>query len=85
MPIQENEPVRYPYNGDVYRAEGKYRIRVERDAKWGYFDDCGRWLEGELRHAEPMMCRFMSSSWVIGRVPERYGLPRCGSKQRPPK
>jgi len=60
--------LRYPYTGDMYRAEGKHRIRVERAGQqqlWGYFDGDGRWLEGPLRWADPTFCRFMSSGWIL--------------------
>jgi hypothetical protein len=60
--------LRYPYTGDLYRAEGEHRIRVERKGRedlWGYFDGDGRWLEGPLRWADPTFCRFMSSGWIL--------------------
>jgi hypothetical protein len=84
MVFKKFGPVRYPYTGDIYSAEGKYRIRVERDGKWGYFDDRGTWLEGELRHAEPCMCRFLSSTWVIDNAPADYGLIPAGSPDAAP-
>jgi len=70
--------LRAPFTGDRYTAESPRRIRVEHDGRIGYFDDCGRWLEGELRSADPCFCRFLSSSWVIAQDPERFGLlPRA--------
>jgi hypothetical protein len=61
-------PLRYPYTGDLYSAEGEHRIRVQRaghDELWGYFDGDGRWLEGPLRSADPTFCRYMSSGWIL--------------------
>jgi hypothetical protein len=60
--------LRYPYTGDLYRAESRNRIRVERAGhkeQWGYFDSDGRWLEGPLRWADPTFCRFISSGWIF--------------------
>jgi hypothetical protein len=72
--VSKTISLRYPYNGDLYTAEGKFRIRVERHGKWGYFDDCGRWLEGELKIADPTFCRFLSSSWMVEQDPEKWSV-----------
>jgi hypothetical protein len=74
--------LRYPYTGDVYTAEGKYRIRVEKGNQWGYFDDCGRWLEGALKIADPTFCRFLSSSWIVEQDPEKWGVVSKKSANR---
>ncbi len=63
---------RYPYNGDLYTAEGPRRIRVEHANEFGYFDDCGRWLDGPLRSADPCFCRFLSSSWIVEQNLEQF-------------
>lgn len=68
--------LRYPYTGDLYRAESPDRIRVERAGhkeKWGYFDRNGRWLEGPLRWADPTFCRFISSGWIVAERTEQGG------------
>jgi hypothetical protein len=66
--------LRYPFNGDVYTAEGAFRIRVEHEGEWGYFDDRGRWLEGALKIADPTFCRFLSSSFMVEEAPDKWGV-----------
>lgn len=65
---QEDITLRYPYNGDTYTADGKHHN------KSGYFDDCGRWLEGELKVADPTFCRFLSSSWIVEQDPAKRSV-----------
>jgi len=55
--------LRHPLSGAVYEAHGEDVVRVEKDGRWGEFDDHGRWLGGEIRAADPEMCR-----WVASRV-----------------
>jgi hypothetical protein len=51
-----------------YTADPDGTVRVERGGKWGRFDDSGQWLEGEVRVADPQMCRFLASTWVMARA-----------------
>ena len=75
---------RFPYSGDKYTAEGKHRIRVERGNQWGYFDDCGRWLEeGPLQAADPCFCRFLSSSWIIDQDRPTWAMARRKPAPKP--
>jgi hypothetical protein len=70
--------LRYPYTGDTYTAEGRHRIRVEHGNQWGYFDDCGRWMEGPLRTADPTFCRYLSSAWIVEDDPVKWGVALNG-------
>jgi hypothetical protein len=63
---------RFPFNGDVYTAEGSSRIRCARGETWGYFDSSGNWLEGPLRYADPTFCRYMGTQWVVEGDPAKY-------------
>ena len=49
--------------GAVYDCEEDGVARVTTpDGRTGRFDDTGRWLDGELREADPHLCL-----WVAGR------------------
>jgi hypothetical protein len=49
--------------GAIYEtiSEGVARVTTP-DGRSGRFDDTGKWLEGELREADPLLCL-----WVAGR------------------
>jgi hypothetical protein len=55
-----------PNGTGVYTALGDGLVEVERDGRTGRFDANGVWLSGELRVAEPGMCRWMSTHGTIG-------------------
>ena len=37
-------------------------------ARAGRFDDNGHWLDGEVRTADPQMCRYMFAHWRLTNV-----------------
>ncbi len=56
--------LRHPFTRALYERDGDGAIRVTRpDGTWGRFTGEGRWLEGELREADPHLC-----GWVAGPV-----------------
>lgn len=52
---------RHPYAPLRFAAYDGQRVRVESETAWGEFTRDGVWLEGPLRHADPIFCR-----WVTG-------------------
>ncbi len=55
---------RHPYYNGRYAAIDANLVRVEiADDKWGHFDRNANWIEGPLRHADPLFCR-----WVPGEI-----------------
>jgi hypothetical protein len=40
-------------------------VIVERANSQGRFNDSGQWLGGEIRSADPQMCRFLHSCWRL--------------------
>ncbi len=67
---------RHPYYPARYAALAKDRVRVEGDSgEWGEFDRNGTWLEGPLRHADPIFCR-----WVTGELIATDCAARAGEE-----
>jgi hypothetical protein len=61
---------RHPLSGAIYEDLGDGRVRVVKHGVAGVFAaDGGRWLEGELTHADPHMI-----GWVGGRELPSRGL-----------
>jgi hypothetical protein len=53
---------RHPYYPARYAALAADRVRVEAETgDWGEFDRNAVWLEGPLRHADPVWCRWVTS------------------------
>lgn len=53
--------MRHPVTGDMYWDENG-NVRVESaDGRVGRFSNRGKWLSGEIRGADPMMC-----IWIAG-------------------
>jgi hypothetical protein len=61
--------LRHPFSGYLYTSMPDGRIRVEDGERCGYFHPDGRWIEGELREADPQFC-----GWVAGDRFARRGL-----------
>jgi hypothetical protein len=61
--------IRHPLSGAVYdlREDGTIHVRA-RDEREGVFDAHGRWVSGELKHADPHLC-----IWIGGKeLPNRF-------------
>ncbi len=52
--------MRHPVTGAIYTDEAG-DVRVEWKGQVGFFRSNGSWIRGELRIADPMMCR-----WIAG-------------------
>ena len=51
-----------PHGSGVYASVGDGLVEVERGGQRGLFDGDGVWVEGELRTADPQMCRWVSTA-----------------------
>jgi hypothetical protein len=61
--------IRHPLSGALYdlRDDGVIHVK-SRDDREGLFDKHGRWLSGELKHADPHLCL-----WIGGtELPNRF-------------
>jgi hypothetical protein len=54
---------RHPFSGATYQALDVDRVLVEHNGTSGVFSRSGLWIEGELRAADPQLCR-----WVISEI-----------------
>jgi hypothetical protein len=52
--------IRHPLSGAVYELDGD-AILVSKDESTGRFTMDGRWLEGDIRSADPELCRWIGS------------------------
>jgi hypothetical protein len=52
--------IRHPLSGAIYELDGD-AILVSHDEARGRFTTDGRWLEGEIRTADPALCRWIGS------------------------
>jgi hypothetical protein len=57
--------IRHPYTAMTYEVVGENRVQVQDGNQTGLFDRSGRWLEGDLKSADPSFCRYVASAWVI--------------------
>jgi hypothetical protein len=57
----------------TYTTDRHGVVIVERSDSWGRFDDSGHWLEGQLRAADPQMCRFLHSCWRLEIATQQTG------------
>jgi hypothetical protein len=53
--------IRHPLSGAVYELDDDGGILVTTDASMGRFTTDGRWLSGDLRTADPELCRWIGS------------------------
>ena len=51
-------------------------VRVCEGEKWGRFDGEGYWIEGEVRHCDPQMCRWLVSGPLMKKFTDAAGTPR---------
>jgi hypothetical protein len=53
--------IKHPFSGALYEPQDGGTVLVTLDGSCGMFTGDGRWLEGELREADPHLC-----GWVGG-------------------
>ena len=51
----------HPFSRYLYELDGQGAVRVVDGDRWGRFTLDGRWIEGEIRSADPHLC-----GWVGG-------------------
>jgi hypothetical protein len=54
--------IRHPFTRALYESDGEGGVRVTRDGVEGRFTRDGRWLDGELREADPELCLWLSAN-----------------------
>ena len=59
--------IRHPLSGAVYELEGDDTIVVSKDAKSGRFGLDGRWISGDIRHADPHLCQWVGGQRMMSR------------------
>ena len=56
--------MKHPFGRALYEQDGNGNVLVtQEDGAWGRFRQDGRWLEGNLKEADPHFC-----GWVGGPV-----------------
>ncbi len=60
--------IRHPLSGAVYDQAGDDTIVVESNGRAGRFRSDGSWIDGEVRTADPELCRWISDP----RLPSRH-------------
>jgi hypothetical protein len=64
--------LKHPISGAIYSRESDGRVKVELNGSIGYFTAEGRWLEGDIKQADPHM-----SLWLGGpQLPAGLGSRR---------
>jgi hypothetical protein len=59
--------LRHPFGGALYTCTPEGNIRVEDGDTSGLFQSDGRWIEGELRQADPQFCGWVAGDRVVRR------------------
>jgi len=58
----------YVFTGE---SDGTVHVLDPSTGLWGRFTRTGEWIEGELTHAEEVMCDFVSGAQVPARTTEQ--------------
>jgi hypothetical protein len=60
--------IRHPLSGAIYDLTERGTIVVTKGDETGEFTQHGRWIAGDLRHADPHLCL-----WIAGKeLPNRF-------------
>lgn len=54
--------LRHPFTRALYELDVQGNVIVHDGDRWGRFTPHGRWIEGDLREADPHLC-----GWVAGK------------------
>jgi len=69
--------IRHPFTGALHERDGEGNVLVTADdGSWGRFTKQGKWLEGELREADPHLC-----GWVAGPIIANHRMVETAPKQ----
>jgi len=69
--------IRHPFTGALHERDGEGNVLVTTDdGSWGRFTKQGKWLEGELREADPHLC-----GWVAGPIIANHRMVETAPKQ----
>jgi len=55
--------IRHPLSGAIYELDDGDAILVSQDGATGRFTPDGRWLDGDIRSADPELCRWIGSGY----------------------
>lgn len=58
--------MRHPLSGSVYGIDEDGLVRVVKGDSYGRFDAIGRWVEGDIRYADPQLCQWIGGSQLEG-------------------
>ena len=59
--------IRHPLSGSVYDIGDDGLVLVEKDGRTGRFDRDGNWIDGEIRTADPELCRWIADPRAVSR------------------
>ncbi len=60
--------IKHPLSGAIYDLTVSGTIEVTKNGQRGVFTEQGKWLEGEIRQADPHLCL-----WIAGeQLPNRF-------------
>jgi hypothetical protein len=63
--------IRHPLSGAIYDLLSDGTVQVEsRDGRVGLFDSRGRWLSGDLKHADAHLCLWIGGRQLPTRAPK---------------
>ncbi len=69
--------IRHPFTSALHERDGEGNVLVTAtDGTWGRFTKQGRWLEGDLREADPHLC-----GWVAGPIIANHRMVETVPKQ----
>jgi hypothetical protein len=78
--------LRHPLTHALYDARSDGTVVVTAtDGRTGTFDSSGRWIDGDLRHADALLCRWVMAKAHASRstpaAPPRAGSTSGGSNR----
>lgn len=65
--------IRHPLSGSVYDMADDGLVVVEKDGQTGRFDRDGNWISGDIRTADPELCRWVSDPRAMTRQRQGTG------------
>ena len=77
--------LKHPLSGATYRVCGEGVVEVDNNGAKGIFRYDGRWVSGDLKHADPHMLLWLAGPQLPdGAAPRRqrdYQTPSTGSRK----